>query len=67
VDPSVGKDDVGRRKFLTLPGLEIRPLGRAARSQSTYSTIFELKLETNNFVCAFIISHTTSEVGMSSD
>jgi hypothetical protein len=28
--------DVEKRKFLTLPGLELRPLGRAARSQSLY-------------------------------
>jgi hypothetical protein len=29
-------DDVERRKFLTLPGLEIRPLGRPVRSDSLY-------------------------------
>jgi hypothetical protein len=30
-----GLDDVEKRKFLTLPGLELlRPLGRPARSQS---------------------------------
>jgi hypothetical protein len=27
-----GVDDVEKRKFLTLPGLEIRTLGRPARS-----------------------------------
>jgi hypothetical protein len=27
-----GLDDLEKRKFLTLPGLEIRPLGRPARS-----------------------------------
>jgi hypothetical protein len=32
VDPIVGLDDVKKRKFLTLPGLELRPLGRPARS-----------------------------------
>jgi hypothetical protein len=31
VDPRAGQDDV-KRKFLTLPGLELRPLGRPARS-----------------------------------
>jgi hypothetical protein len=31
-----GLDDVEKRKFLTLPGLELRPLGRPARSQSLY-------------------------------
>jgi hypothetical protein len=36
VDPIIGLDDVEKRKFLTLPGLEIRPLGRPARNQSLY-------------------------------
>jgi hypothetical protein len=36
VDPRAGPDDVEKRKFLTLPGLELRPLGRPARSQSLY-------------------------------
>jgi hypothetical protein len=34
VDPRAGMDDVEKRKFLTLPGLELRSLRRAARSQS---------------------------------
>jgi hypothetical protein len=36
VDLSAGLDDVEKRKFLTLPGLELRLLGRPARSQSLY-------------------------------
>jgi hypothetical protein len=36
VDPIAGVNDVETRKFFALPGLEIRPLGRAARSQSLY-------------------------------
>jgi hypothetical protein len=32
VDPKVGLDEVEKRKFLTLPALELRPLGRPARS-----------------------------------
>jgi hypothetical protein len=35
VDPSTGLYDVEKRK-LTLPGPELRPLGRPARSQSLY-------------------------------
>jgi hypothetical protein len=31
-----GLDDVKKRKYLTLPGIEFRPLGRPARSQSLY-------------------------------
>jgi hypothetical protein len=36
VDPRAGLDNVEKRKLLTLPGLELRPLGRPARSQSLY-------------------------------
>jgi hypothetical protein len=34
--PRTGLDDVEQRKLLTLPGLELQPLGRAARNQSLY-------------------------------
>jgi hypothetical protein len=34
--PRAGLDDVEKRKFLTLPGLELRPLGCPARIQSLY-------------------------------
>jgi hypothetical protein len=36
VDPRAGLDSAEKRKFLTLPGLELRPLGRPVRSQSLY-------------------------------
>jgi hypothetical protein len=36
IGPGAGLHDVEKRKFLTLPGLELRPLGRPARSQSLY-------------------------------
>jgi hypothetical protein len=36
VGPRAGPDDVERRKILPRPGLELRPLGRPARSQSLY-------------------------------
>jgi hypothetical protein len=36
VDPRAGVDDLEKRKFWTLQGLELRPLGRPARSQSLY-------------------------------
>jgi hypothetical protein len=36
VDPRAGVDDVEKKKFLTLPGLELRPLDRPARSQPLY-------------------------------
>jgi hypothetical protein len=36
VSPTAGLNHVEKRKFLTLPGLEIRPLRRPTRSQSLY-------------------------------
>jgi hypothetical protein len=36
VDPRAGLGDVEKRKLLTLPELELRPLGHPARSQSLY-------------------------------
>jgi hypothetical protein len=36
VHPRTGPDDMEKRTFFTLPGLERRPLGRPARSQSLY-------------------------------
>jgi hypothetical protein len=36
VDLRASLDDVEKRKFLTSPGFELRPLGRLARSQSLY-------------------------------
>jgi hypothetical protein len=36
VDLRVGLDYVKKKKFLTLSGLELRPLGHPARSQSLY-------------------------------
>jgi hypothetical protein len=32
LDPRVGLDDIEKKKFFILPGLELRPLGRQARS-----------------------------------
>jgi hypothetical protein len=36
VGPRAGLDDVEKSKFLTLPALELRTLGRPVRSQSLY-------------------------------
>jgi hypothetical protein len=36
VDPRAGLDDMENRKFSTLPGLELRTLGRPARSLLLY-------------------------------
>jgi hypothetical protein len=36
MDSRAGLDDLEKRKFLTLQGLELRPFSRPARSQSLY-------------------------------
>jgi hypothetical protein len=36
LDPRAGLDDMEKRKFLTLQGLELRPLGCPVRSQWLY-------------------------------
>jgi hypothetical protein len=58
MDPRAGLDDVEKRKFLTLPGLELRPLSRPAHSQSLYhlsspdsrSKIEDIEMTTQIFV-----------------
>jgi hypothetical protein len=40
VEPRAGLDDMEKRKFLTLPGLELRPLSRPARRQSLYQLCY---------------------------
>jgi hypothetical protein len=55
VDPRAGLDDVKRRKFLTPPGLELRALGRPARSQS-----YRLRYPPPQMDTRFIPEGTTS-------
>jgi hypothetical protein len=40
VNPQTGLDNLEKRKCFTLPGLELRPLRRRARSQSLYRQIY---------------------------
>jgi hypothetical protein len=40
--PKAGLDDVERRKILPLPGLQLQPLGRPARSQSPHRSFYSL-------------------------
>jgi hypothetical protein len=48
VDPRAGRGDEERRKMLTLPALEIQPLGRPARSQSLYRLRYPEKIVFNS-------------------
>jgi hypothetical protein len=46
VSPRTSLDDVEQRKFLTLPLLELQPLGRLGRSQSLYRLSYPGSLST---------------------
>jgi hypothetical protein len=39
-DPGANPDDTEKRKFLNLPGLELRSLARPALSQSLYLLLY---------------------------
>jgi hypothetical protein len=48
VDTQVGLDDLEKRKLLTLPGFELRSLGRPALSQSLYRLWYPGQLQTQH-------------------
>jgi hypothetical protein len=55
VDPRVGLDDMEKIKFLILPGLELRPLRRPARSQSLYRLRYPGSSRSiNKYICICI-------------
>jgi hypothetical protein len=66
VGPRTGLDDVEKRKFLTLHGLELRPLCRPTRSQSLYRLsslgslrnefVTEMKYDVNTGYCCLGVS-----------
>jgi hypothetical protein len=60
VDPGAGLNDVQKKKLLALPGLQLRPLGRPARSQSQYrlrySASQQILVCTRNSICCHIFS-----------
>jgi hypothetical protein len=59
VDPRAGLDEMEMWKFLTLPGLEPRPLSRPARSQSLYRLRYPGSYSEDLlfifYLCSFII------------
>jgi hypothetical protein len=50
VDPTARLDDLENRKFMTLPGLELRPLSRPARGQSLYRLRYPESLPVTSFI-----------------
>jgi hypothetical protein len=63
VDPRAGLDDMEKWKFLALPGLELPPPGRPARSQSLYrlsypgSFLPKLIIKLQNRLFGRVITH----------
>jgi hypothetical protein len=64
VGPRAGLDDVEKRKFLTLPGLELRPLARPARSQSLYRLRYPGpdNIRIRNFYVSVLKAHVIQDV-----
>jgi hypothetical protein len=48
MDPRAGLDEVEKRKFFTLPGLELRALGRQARSESLYRLLDDVRAKSRS-------------------
>jgi hypothetical protein len=61
VNPRAGLNDTEKIKFLTLPGLELRPIGRSARSQSLY----RLPIVKNKYRIVTVTSTRDKEPGTS--
>jgi hypothetical protein len=53
VGPRADQDDVEKRKFFTLPGLKLRPVGRLALRQSLYRLSYpgSRKFRWPNYLC----------------
>jgi hypothetical protein len=51
VAPRAGLKDVEKRKFIILPELELRPLGRPARSQSLYRLSYPGSFNLIHLIC----------------
>jgi hypothetical protein len=67
VNPRAGLDAVKKRKFFTLPGLELRPLARPARRQSLYRLCYpqNVKYICCTFIDVFIMmTEATTSVHM---
>jgi hypothetical protein len=65
--PRADMDDVDKRKFLTLQGLELRPLGRPARSQSLYRLRYSgsrnsLVLRAMVYSCSYGANYTSEVI-----
>jgi hypothetical protein len=61
MDLRTGMDDVEKRKFLTLPGLEVQPLGCPALSQSLYRLSYTLSIfeKSGNVKIIYYVNYLT--------
>jgi hypothetical protein len=66
VDPRAGLDDLEKRKFFTLSGLELRPLSRPASSQSLYRLRYpssvQKTLSNKHIAVPYILKHHDKDV-----
>jgi hypothetical protein len=60
VDPRTGLDHTEKWKFLTIPGVELRPFGRPARIQSLYRLRYPGSLK--NMVHLYISTNSTDKL-----
>jgi hypothetical protein len=55
VDPRAGLDEVEKRKFLTLLGLELRPFGRPAPVELQYLNIIKYLFKLIQFILKLVL------------
>jgi hypothetical protein len=68
MDPGTGLDNVKKRISLNPPELELRALGRPARSQSPYRLLYDYSTVHNSLFLIFIASeHKISIILISSE
>jgi hypothetical protein len=61
VDPRAGLDDAEKKKFFTLPGLELRPLGRPAAIQATLSWLpGKVSRKKRDVLSVYLLAFSTS-------
>jgi hypothetical protein len=66
VGPRGGLDDVEKRKFLTLPGLELRPFGCPVHSQSLYRLSYPSSLISKIVTRCAVQCYSTASISLRS-
>jgi hypothetical protein len=68
VDPRAGLDDVEKRKFFTLQGLELRSLCRPPRSHSLYRSpsVTLKRINVQEWLQYILVEYLSAKVGTTS-